>query len=190
MIFIVCFCVCLLLLGWLYMMHVIDTAKQQCSNVCPQQVCPQPVCLAPVTLSRDRLVASDELYPPLNREPLEVYTANVYAQRTGLFNVDPRGGQQDKFRLCAYMIGSLDSWKLFGRQKQRGGNLGEYYAKSTNTQLDIKIYINADMLNNNERLNDIYNLPSTLSFRSTHLFKSGEYTVTELGKSDYSSQYT
>ena len=136
--------------------------------VCPPcERLPSKEVIDPVT-QRDRAVINDPLYPPLNRAPR-------------------MHSPEDTFRFLGYLINKMDredSWKLFGREKQR--NQGEYYVASTNKNSDLKIMLTADMVVGPKRLRDIYDIPDELTIKHP-LFAPTPYTVVVNPNADLTS---
>ena len=140
------------------------------------------------TVVRDRKVLNDPLYPPLNRTDNKTHTElvnnitnrNMYI-RTNDIN--------DTYRLVGYVTNNSqekdtgnNSWKLFARQKDR--NISEFYMKPTDNNNDMKVPITDDIIVG-DRLRDIYNIPSQLTFKSP-LFNKDPYNVVEVPKADLS----
>lgn len=149
-------------LSYLYALY------QHCSTrKCPEISCPKPLSLDRVidpprqmSPERDRRVISDPLYPPLNRY---------------------KTGEEDRYRLVGYMVGSedlSDSWRLFARDTGRGR--ASFYAMPSDKNREIKVSLD------NPKLRDLYDIPKTISL-SSPLFKSGNYEIIELEKHDFSS---
>ena len=100
----------------------------------------------------------------------------------------------DTFRLVGYVTNNAtdvdngnNSWKLFGRQKDRHSS--EFYMTPTNSNNDLKIPLTRDIIVN-DKLDDIYSIPNTLTFNSPLLNKE-PYNVVEVPKADlsFSSDY-
>jgi hypothetical protein len=140
------------------------------------------------TVVRDRKVLNDPLYPPLNRSDNKTHTElvnnitnrNMYI-RTNDIN--------DTYRLVGYVTNNSqekdtgnNNWKLFARQKDR--NISEFYMKPTDNNNDMKVPITDDIIIG-DRLRDIYNIPSQLTFKSP-LFNKDPYNVVEVPKADLS----
>jgi hypothetical protein len=140
------------------------------------------------TVVRDRKVLNDPLYPPLNRSDNKTHTElvnnitnrNMYI-RTNDIN--------DTYRLVGYVTNNSqekdtgnNNWKLFARQKDR--NISEFYMKPTDNNNDMKVPITDDIIVG-DRLRDIYNIPSQLTFKSP-LFNKDPYNVVEVPKADLS----
>ena len=95
----------------------------------------------------------------------------------------------DTFRLVGYVTSTdskrdagNNSWKLFGRQKDR--HFSEFYMSPTNNNNDVKIFL-TDNIIVGERVRDIYAIPNTITFRSPMLNES-PYQVVEIPKQDIS----
>ena len=140
------------------------------------------------TVVRDRKVLNDPLYPPLNRSDNKTHTElvnnitnrNMYI-RTNDIN--------DTYRLVGYVTNNSqekdtgnNNWKLFARQKDR--NISEFYMKPTDNNNDMKVPITDEIIVG-DRLRDIYNIPSQLTFKSP-LFNKDPYNVVEVPKADLS----
>jgi len=154
---------------------------------------PQPIYDKTDTIKRDHKVLDDDLYPPLNRSDTNTHTQlanniinrNMYVKTN---NID------DTFRLVGYVTNNAtetdngnNSWKLFGRQKDRHSS--EFYMTPTNSNNDLKIPLTRDIIVN-DKLDDIYSIPNTLTFNSPLLNKEA-YNVVEVPKADlsFSSDY-
>lgn len=140
------------------------------------------------TISRDRKVLEDDLYPPLNRGDTRSHTnlANNINRRRMYVNTQETG---DTFRLVAYLTSTSDekdsgnnNWKLFARQKDR--HFSEFYMIPTDNTNDLKISINNDNVVGH-RLRDVYDIPQQLTFNSPLLNKE-PYDVVEVPKADLS----
>tara|TARA_B000000475_G_scaffold165508_1_gene133204 strand:+ start:5461 stop:6105 length:645 start_codon:yes stop_codon:yes gene_type:complete len=153
----------------------------------------QPIYDKTDTIKRDHKVLDDDLYPPLNRSDTNTHTQlanniinrNMYVKTN---NID------DTFRLVGYVTNNAtetdngnNSWKLFGRQKDRHSS--EFYMTPTNSNNDLKIPLTRDIIVN-DKLDDIYSIPNTLTFNSPLLNKE-PYNVVEVPKADlsFSSDY-
>jgi len=143
------------------------------------------------TINRDYRVLYDELYPPLNRSDTNnhtnlannIMTRNMYIKTN---DVD------DTYRLVAYVTSNSNnkdignnSWKLFGRQKDR--HRSEFYMTPTNNNNDVKVQL-TDNIIVGEKVRDIYAIPNTLQFNSPML-NNDVYEVTEVPKADLTSNY-
>lgn len=143
------------------------------------------------TINRDYRVLYDELYPPLNRSDTNnhtnlannIMTRNMYIKTN---DVD------DTYRLVAYVTSNSNnkdignnSWKLFGRQKDR--HRSEFYMTPTNNNNDVKVQL-TDNIIVGEKVRDIYAIPNTLQFNSPML-NSDIYEVTQVPKADLTSNY-
>ena len=105
-------------------------------------------------------------------------------------------GSEDTFRLMGYIVNSNKNdmdmggniWKLFGRQSYRGSSVGEFYVSPVNDHSsDMKIYLKNEMMSK-EKIRDIYALPTEVHFDSP-FFSKNAYTINELPKSDFNSNY-
>jgi hypothetical protein len=105
-------------------------------------------------------------------------------------------GSEDTFRLMGYLINSNkndtdkggDIWKLFGRQTYKGSSIGEFYVSPVNDhQSDMKIFLKNNMMPK-EKIKDIYALPSEV-YLDSPFFSKNAYTINELPKSDFNSNY-
>jgi hypothetical protein len=169
----------------------ITNLRKACIKECPVpidvQACPPaPVCPAcpqlPASLTkevidsvtqRDYSANNDPLYPPLNRMP----------RSSG----GPMARSEDTYRFLGYIINKMDkedSWKLYGREKNR--NQGEFYVTSTNKNTDIKIMVTAEMVVGSNRLRDIYDIPEELMIKHP-LFAPTPYHVIVNPSSDFGS---
>ena len=140
------------------------------------------------TVIRDRKVLGDPLYPPLNRSDNKTHTelANNIANRNMYIRTNDMG---DTYRLVGYVTNNSadkdvgnNNWKLFARQKDR--HISEFYMKPTDNNNDVKVPITDDIIVGN-RLRDIYNIPSQLTFKSP-MFNKDPYNVVEVPKADLS----
>lgn len=140
------------------------------------------------TINRDYRVLYDELYPPLNRSDTNnhtnlannIMTRNMYIKTN---DVD------DTYRLVAYVTSNSNnkdignnSWKLFGRQKDR--HFSEFYITPTNNNNDVKIFLTDDIIIG-DRIRDMYAIPNTINFKSP-LLNETPYQVVEIPKQDIS----
>ena len=166
--------------------------KTQLSNKkCP--VNPKcPGCKVCSTIGqRDMAVVHDPLYPPLDRQSRPLADEYLKYKEAGLFDVPTRNGG-DTYRLMGYLINSTnksDKWNIFGKQRYSGSSHGNFYAtQQCSNNTCTKIELTKDILVN-ERLNDFYNLPSTLTFTSP-LFGTDPYDVVQLSMADnYNNMY-
>lgn len=148
----------------------------------------QPIYDKTDTIKRDHKVLDDDLYPPLNRSDTNTHTQlanniinrNMYVKTN---NID------DTFRLVGYVTNNAtetdngnNSWKLFGRQKDR--HLSEFYMTPTNNNNDVKIHIKDDMIVG-DKLRDVYAIPNNITFNSPML-NTDQYEVVEVPKADLS----
>lgn len=140
-----------------------ENASCPACPACPScPACPTcPACLpcqpCNTCISRNRRVLSDPLYPPVINQDAD-----------------------SSFKLIGYLSNQDETWKLFGRMKDR--HQGEYYIISANNNLDLKIPLTQDVVVG-ERLRDVYNLPQEMKFKSPML-KASPYTVTEIPKEE------
>jgi len=138
------------------------------------------------TIERDYRVLNDPLYPPLNRSDNRTHTDMV--QKINRRDMYIRTNDlNDTYRLVAYLTNnSVDkdtggnSWKLFARQKDR--HISDFYMKPTDNNNDIKIPLTDEIVVGN-RLRDIYNIPSEITFNSPML-NNTPYYVMEVPKAD------
>jgi len=131
---------------------------------------------------RDEAVLRDNLYPPLDRMNRPLADEYLKYKLKGDFGWSTRDNS-DTYRLIGYLINSTDradKWNLFGRQKNRGSNQGEYYAiQQCNSHGPCtKIVLNDDIITNN-KFRDYYNLPTTVTFNSP-VFATSLYDVIQL----------
>lgn len=134
---------------------------------------------------RDRMVLQDPLYPPYNRST----TANTYNYATNLIPFTSRDNS-DGFRLVGYLVDQedrSDTWKLFAREKYRGGR-SEFYVSPSNRENDVKVFLSNDNVVGQQKFRDIYDIPDQVSINHP-MFSNHSYTVVELPKSDFSSRY-
>jgi hypothetical protein len=140
------------------------------------------------TVVRDRKVLGDPLYPPLNRSDNKTHTelANNIANRNMYIKTNDIG---DTYRLVGYVTNNSadkdvgnNNWKLFARQKDR--HISEFYMKPTDNNNDVKVPITDDIIVG-DRLRDIYNIPSQITFKSP-MFNKDPYNVVEVPKADLS----
>ena len=145
-----------------------------------------------IIAERDRAVVDDTLYPPIDRMTRPIADEYLKYKLNGIFGDNTRGAP-DTFRLVAYLINSADradKWNVFGRQKYRGSNQGEYYAiQQCNSHGPCtKIMLNNDIVVG-DQLRDYYNLPSTITFKSPALSDT-PYDVIQLKTTiDYSPYF-
>ena len=140
---------------------------------------------------RDLNVLLNPVYPPLARVERPIFDNLIKMN----FQQSTRGSE-DTFRLMGYLINSNkndtdkggDIWKLFGRQTYKGSSIGEFYVSPVNDhQSDMKIFLKNDMMPK-EKIKDIYALPSEVYLNSP-FFSKNAYTINELPKSDFNSNY-
>lgn len=140
------------------------------------------------TIMRDYRVVKDDLFPPFNRSDNNTHTnlANNIVNRSMYINTN---NVNDTFRLVGYVTSTdskrdagNNSWKLFGRQKDR--HFSEFYMSPTNNNNDVKIFL-TDNIIVGDRVRDIYAIPNTITFRSPMLNES-PYQVVEIPKQDIS----
>jgi len=143
---------------------------------------------------RDLRVVKDPLYPPLNRTE----TANHIEIKNKVENrqlyVSTRSqSPQDEYRLIGYYVADTsstkdsgnNSWKLFARKVD--SNRSNFYMSPTDKNLDIKVPITDEIIAPGYRLRDIYDIPSTIKFKSPLLLADDEYKLIELPKTDLST---
>jgi hypothetical protein len=140
---------------------------------------------------RDLNVLLNPIYPPLARVERPIFDNLIKMN----FQQSTRGSE-DTFRLMGYLINSNkndadtggDVWKLFGRQTYRGSSQGEFYVSPVNDhQSDMKIFLKSNMMPK-EKIKDIYALPSEV-YLDSPFFSKNAYTINELPKSDFNSNY-
>jgi hypothetical protein len=140
---------------------------------------------------RDLNVLLNPIYPPLARVERPIFDNLIKMN----FDQSTRGSE-DTFRLMGYLINSNkndsdtggDVWKLFGRQTYRGSSIGEFYVSPVNDhQSDMKIFLKNNMMPK-EKIKDIYALPSEV-YLDSPFFSKNAYTINELPKSDFNSNY-
>lgn len=141
--------------------------------------------------ARDMAVVSNPLYPPLDRQSRPLADEYLRYKEAGIFDIPTRNGS-DTYRLMGYLINSTnknDKWNIYGKQRHSGSSHGNFYAtQQCNNNTCTKIELTKDILIN-ERLNDFYNLPSTLTFNSP-LFGTDPYDVVQLSMADnYNNMY-
>lgn len=140
---------------------------------------------------RDRLVLSDPLYPALNRSETRVHDGvTEQIARKNLYNTTQEFN--DRYRLIGYVTNQGETkdsggnvWKLMARESSK--NQGEFYMIPANTNYDMKIMLNNDILTG-DKLRDIYTIPKTLSFKSP-LLNDTPYEVIELPMNDFTNSY-
>jgi hypothetical protein len=146
-----------------------------------------------ITVSRDRRVLNDPLFPPLNRTDRVTFDGVAYETKERNINI-PTNNIGDRFRQIGYLSavsqeGEKDagggSWKLMGREKNR--NESEFYMIPTNNNYDIKVPLTPEVIIG-PRLRDIYSIPNQLSFKSP-LLGRGPYEFVELPKTDFADSY-
>lgn len=135
------------------------------------------------TSTRDYRVLDDPLYPPLNRTDRRTFETRVQPLATR-----QDGSQTDTYRIVGYLSckdptqkdAGGNSWKLLAREKNK--NESEFYIIPTNNNYDVKIPITSDVLaQGQQRLRDLYTIPSQISFSSPLLNKT-PYDFVELPK--------
>lgn len=140
------------------------------------------------TIMRDYRVVKDDLFPPFNRSDNNTHTnlTNNIMNRSMYVNTN---NVNDTFRLVGYVTSTdskrdsgNNSWKLFGRQKDR--HFSEFYISPTNNNNDVKIFL-TDNIIVGDRVRDIYAIPNNITFRSPMLNES-PYQVVEIPKQDIS----
>ena len=140
---------------------------------------------------RDLNVLLNPIYPPLARVERPIFDNLIKMN----FQQSTRGSE-DTYRLMGYLINSNkndtdtggDVWKLFGRQTYRGSSQGEFYVSPVNDhQSDMKIFLKNNMMPK-EKIKDIYALPSEV-YLDSPFFSKNAYTINELPKSDFNSNY-
>ncbi len=200
-----------------YVMHVLNTYNDRCpivSRSCPREkpviqyieVCkreptpppriskisqlselsdlpidpPQQILMVnPV--ERDYRVLRDELYPPYNRDNVP----------TGFIKpVATRPGSSDTYRLAGYLVDEEnrnDTWRLFAREKYKGGN-AEWYASPANNNVDVKVFLDSKTVLG-QKFGDIYNVPDEVRVNHPMFERNTTYKVVSLPMSDLSSPY-
>lgn len=141
---------------------------------------------------RDEAVISDSLYPPIDRMPRPLADEYLRHKLNGTFGYSTRDNA-DTYRMVGYLINSVDradKWNIFGRQKYRGSNQGEYYAiQQCNSHGPCTKIVLCDDIITTNKLRDYYNLPSTITFNSP-LFATTPYDVVQLKTTiDYSPYF-
>ena len=140
---------------------------------------------------RDLNVLLNPIYPPLARVERPIFD-NLIRMNFG----QATRGSEDTFRLMAYLINTNKNdvdmgnniWKLFGRQTYKGSNIGEFYVSPVNDHTsDMKIYLKNEMMPK-DKIRDIYALPTEVYLESP-FFSKNAYTINELPKSDFNSNY-
>jgi len=145
------------------------------------------------TVSRDRRVLNDPLFPPLNRTDRLTFDSVAYETKQRNINI-PTNDIGDRFRQVGYVTlvsqeGEKDAggnqWKLLGREKNR--HESEFYMVPTNNNYDIKVPLTPEVVVG-PRLKDIYTIPNELRFKSP-LLNKGTYEFVELPKTDFADSY-
>jgi hypothetical protein len=140
---------------------------------------------------RDLNVLLNPIYPPLARVERPMFD-NLIRMNFG----QTTRGSEDTFRLMGYLVNTNKNdvdmgnniWKLFGRQTYKGSNIGEFYVSPVNDHTsDMKIYLKSEMMPK-DKIRDIYALPTEVYFDSP-FFSKNAYTINELPKSDFNSNY-
>ena len=140
------------------------------------------------TIVRDYRVIKDDLFPPVNRTDTVNHTnlTNNILNRSMYINTN---NVNDTFRLVGYVTCNdikkdtgNNSWKLFGRQKDR--HFSEFYITPTNNNNDVKIFLTDDIIIG-DRIRDMYAIPNTINFKSP-LLNETPYQVVEIPKQDIS----
>jgi hypothetical protein len=140
---------------------------------------------------RDLNVLLNPIYPPLARVERPIFD-NLIRMNFG----QTTRGSEDTFRLMAYLVNTNKNdmdmggnlWKLFGRQTYRGSSIGEFYVSPVNDHTsDMKIFLKNEMMPKN-KIRDIYSLPSEV-YLDSPFFSKNVYTINELPKSDFNSNY-
>lgn len=139
-----------------------------------------------LTEERDRKVLSDPLYPALNRSNRGVFEGVLESSIKRQMNV-PTNTYNDSYRQIGYLTNEDDpvrSWKVMGKQTDR--NRGSFYMIPTNKNYDMKIQLTDDIMAG-ERLRDIENIPSELTFKSPLLAQS-PYVFSELPRGNFEDE--
>ena len=140
---------------------------------------------------RDLNVLLNPIYPPLARVERPIFD-NLIRMNFG----QTTRGSEDTFRLMGYLVNTNKNdmdmggnvWKLFGRQTYRGSSIGEFYVSPVNDHTsDMKIFLKNEMMPQN-KIRDIYSLPSEV-YLDSPFFSKNVYTINELPKSDFNSNY-
>lgn len=147
--------------------------------------------VSPASL-RDRLVLNDPLYPALNRSETRTHDSTVQlVDKKQLYNSTQEFS--DRYRLVAYVTSQDEKkdaggnvWKLLARQRNR--NQAEFYMIPANSNYDMKVMLNNDIVSGKEKLQDIYTIPKSLTFNSP-LLNATPYEITELPMNDFTNAY-
>jgi hypothetical protein len=140
---------------------------------------------------RDLNVLLNPIYPPLARVERPMFD-NLIRMNFG----QTTRGSEDTFRLMGYLVNTNKNdvdmgnniWKLFGRQTYKGSNIGEFYVSPVNDHTsDMKIYLKNEMMPK-DKIRDIYALPTEV-YLDSPFFSKNAYTINELPKSDFNSNY-
>ena len=128
------------------------------------------------------------MFPPVNRTDNVNHTnlTNNILNKSMYINTN---NVNDTFRLVGYVTCNdikkdtgNNSWKLFGRQKDR--HFSEFYITPTNNNNDVKIFLTDDIIIG-DRIRDMYAIPNTINFKSP-LLNETPYQVVEIPKQDIS----
>lgn len=137
--------------------------------------------------TRDRQVINDTLYPPISRTERPQYDIllNYMSKRPDLFNY-PTRGSPDTYRQIGYLTTGPsknpdDILILYGREKYKGSDLGEFYITSANKFSGLKFMLN----NTNSNVKRLYDIPQKINITGNIL--AGTYDYTELPKPDLTS---
>jgi hypothetical protein len=140
---------------------------------------------------RDLNVLLNPIYPPLGRVERPTFD-NLLKMKIG----ETTRGSEDTFRLIGYLVNTNKNdidmgnniWKLFGRQTYRGSSIGEFYVSPVNEhKTDMKIFLKNEMMPK-EKIRDLYALPNVV-YLDSPFFSKNPYTLNELPKSDFNSNY-
>jgi len=140
---------------------------------------------------RDLNVLLNPIYPPLARVERPIFD-NLIRMNFG----QTTRGSEDTFRLMGYLVNTNKNdmdmggnvWKLFGRQTYRGSSIGEFYVSPVNDHTsDMKIFLKNEMMSK-DKIRDIYSLPSEV-YLDSPFFSKNAYTINELPKSNFNSNY-
>lgn len=158
--------------------------------IAPQPVAAATVVPVPTVRERDERVLHDPLYPPYGRS--DRASTDMYMRSNVIHSVPTRYPSNDTYRLVGYLVDEEDRndvWKLFAREKHRGGR-AEFYASPANKNMEMKVALDdKTVVGGGSVFRDLYNMPSEVRLTHPMFNQGGAYRVVELPRSDLDSGY-
>jgi hypothetical protein len=197
MLFLIVISMAVLLLGALVTIYKMSETQAELQSKCmsgvptaPPQVVGSYTRPQDLVVSRDRAVVENVLYPPVSRDTRD-NTLRLLSEPRLL----PDRDDSDQYQLVGYLTNSGDKsdvWKLVARS--RGRSQADFYAQSSNRNIDVKIPLGDQVAksadgSNTRPFRDMYDLPDAVVINHPMFESNAVYSVVRLPRAELGSGY-